>query len=454
MTQYTTQTNQFLNTNRHIYEVMYLANNANGDIVSTTNPLPVSLQSSNGQTNIVSFRDTSSDAFGRLRVSEPHTIFESYNRFGISNTRWNYITTGTANVSFSNTEGCVHMTIGQGATDSITYETKKVFPYQPGKSLLIMMSTTFAEPKANLTQRLGFYGANNGIYLEQVGDAPLSPGYSSAYIGLRNQIDGDTGVLQTNWNFDRFDGTGPSGLTLDLTKSQIFWIDIEWLGVGSVRTGFIINGQLYLAHVFHHANIDTSTYMTTACLPLRYEIFNTGVTTSQSLMRKICSTVASEGGYNQVSLSRSASNPIAGKNLTNGIKNPMVSIRLRSGRLDAVVIPSIVDFYGLQGTAYKYFIMRDVTSLDNVSWQTIDTTSSVEYDLSANTMTGGEVVFEGLFKGQEITQTLNLTERFNHTLQLTRRLAQANGDIFTIAITPTTNNDDAIVSLSWQEHTI
>jgi hypothetical protein len=290
--------------------------------------------------------------------------------------------------------------------------------------------------------------------LEQVGDAPLSPGYSSAYIGLRSQINGDNGVLQTNWNFDRFDGTGPSGLTLDLTKSQIFWMDIEWLGVGSVRTGFIINGQLYLAHVFHHANIGTSTYMTTACLPLRYEIFNTGVTTSQSLMRKICSTVASEGGYNQVSLSRSVSNPVTGKNLAEDIKNPMVSIRLRSGRLDAVVIPSIVDFYGLQGTAYKYYIIRDVTSLSNASWQTIDTTSSVEYDLSANTMSGGEVVFEGLFKGQEITQTLNLTERFNHTLQLTRRLAQANGDIFTIAITPTTNNDDAIVSLSWQEHTI
>ena len=45
MTQFTTQTNQFLNTNRHIYEVNYLANGANGDIVSTANPLPVTLGS-------------------------------------------------------------------------------------------------------------------------------------------------------------------------------------------------------------------------------------------------------------------------------------------------------------------------------------------------------------------------------------------------------------------------
>ena len=428
MTQFSVHTNDFLNTNKTIYEVVMLADKY-GNLAGGTG-------------------GTSVDSFGRLRVGEPHTIFESYNRFGISNTRWNYITTGNGSVSFANTEGCVHMTINTGASDSILYETKKVFPYQPGKSLLIMMSTTFAEPKANLTQRLGFYGANNGVYLEESND--------TAYLVLRSQSTGtvvNNTVPQNQWNTDRFDGTGPSGQTLDLTKSQIFWSDIEWLGVGSVRTGFIIDGQMHIAHVFHHANLSVSTYMTTACLPLRYEIFNTGTTTGQSLMRKICSTVLSEGGYNQVSLSRSVSNPITGKNLSNGIRNPMVSIRLRAGRLDAVVVPSMIDFYGIQATAFKYYIIRNVTSLTNASWQNTND-SSIEYDLSATALTGGEVVLEGLFKGQEVTQSIDLVQRFDHTLQLTRTLAQANGDIFTIAVEPTTNNDDAIVSLSWQEHTI
>jgi hypothetical protein len=428
VTQFSVQTNDFLNTNKTIYEVVMLADKY-GNLAGGTG-------------------GTSVDSFGRLRVGQPLTIFESYNRFGISNTRWNYVTTGNASVSFANTEGCVHMTIDTGASASILYETKKVFPYQPGKSLLIMMSTTFAEPKANLTQRLGFYGANNGIYLEQTDNI--------SYLVMRSQSTGtvvNDRISQTNWNIDKFDGTGPSGLTLDLTKSQIFWCDIEWLGVGSVRTGLIINGQMHIAHVFHHANLDISTYMTTACLPLRYEIFNTGTTTGSSLMRKICSTVLSEGGYNQVSLSKSASNPIAGKNLSNGIKNPMVSIRLRAGRLDAVAVPSMVDFYGIQATAFKYYIMRNVTSLTGASWQHTND-SSIEYDLSATALSGGEVVFEGLFKGQEVAQSIDLTERFNHTLQLSRTLNQANGDIFTIAVEPTTNNDDAVVSLSWQEHTI
>jgi len=428
MTQFSTHSNEFLNTNKTIYEVVMLADKY-GNLAGGTG-------------------GTSVDGFGRMRVGEPLTIFESYNRFGISNTRWNYVTTGNASVTFANTEGCVHMTIDTGASDSILYETKKVFPYQPGKSLLIMMSTTFAEPKANLTQRLGFYGANNGVYLEETDD--------TAYLVLRSQSTGtvvNNSISQTNWNVDKFDGTGPSGYTLDLSKSQIFWSDIEWLGVGSVRTGFIIDGQMHIAHVFHHANLDVSTYMTTACLPLRYEIFNTGTTTSQSLMRKICSTVLSEGGYNQVSLSRSVSNPIRGKNLEDDIKNPMVSLRLRAGRLDAVVVPSMIDFYGIQATAFKYYIIRNVTSLTGASWQNISG-SSVEYDLSATALTGGEVVFEGLFKGQSASQSIDLTERFNHTLQLSKTLAQANGDIFTIAVEPTTNNDDAIVSLAWQEHTI
>ena len=392
---------------------------------------------------------TSVDGFGRLRVGEPHTLFESFHRFGLANSKWNYATTGSGDVSFSSNEGCVLMNVGTGSTDSVLFETKKVFPYQPGKSLLIMMTSTFDVPTSNLTQRLGYYSSNNGVYLEQVD--------SDAYLVLRSITTGsvvNNRIIQNNWNTDRFDGTGPSGITLDLTKSQIFWSDLEWLGVGSVRCGFIINGQMHIAHIFHHANIAVSTYMQTACLPLRYEILNTGTTSKSSSMRKICSTVLSEGGYNQVALSRSASTPVTGKNLTNGIMNPLVSIRLKSSRLDSVVIPSMIDFYGLQATAYKYFIIRNVTSLGNTNWTTTGADSSVEYDISANTITGGEIVHQGIFKGQETSQTVSLTENFNHTLQLTRTLNQANGDIFTIAVEPTTNNDDAIVALSWQEHTL
>jgi hypothetical protein len=239
-----------------------------------------------------------------------------------------------------------------------------------------------------------------------------------------------------------------------MSKSQILWTDFEWLGVGSVRMGFVINGQFICCHIFHHANEITGTYITSASLSCRYEITNTGATSGASQLKQICSTVLSEGGYTQQGLTRSASNPIIGKNLANGTDNPMVSIRLRSGRTDAVVVPREVTFYGIQATAFKYKIKRGST-LTNPSWQLTDSTSSVEYDISADSEYGGTTIFEGIFKGQTTAPVLDLAEMFNNSLQLTRGIITADsvGDILTITIRPTTNNDDAIAALSWQEKT-
>jgi hypothetical protein len=392
---------------------------------------------------------TSVDGFGRLRVGEPHTLFECSNRFQIADL-FSSANTANTTINFVTTDGCVNLSIGTATTDSIVRETKKVFPYQPGKSLLVMNTTTFAEPKANLTQRVGYYSANNGVYLEQEGN--------DTYLVLRSQSTGvatsNNRVEQTNWNVDKFDGLGPSGYVLDMTKSQIFWSDFEWLGVGTVRCGFVINGELVIAHKFHHANLGKSTYMTTACLPIRYEIFNTGLTTSNSTMKQICSVVISEGGYNQVTITRSISNAITGKTLpSGGVKTPMISLRLRSGRTDAIVLPSTVTMYGFQNTPFKIYLMKDVT-LTSPSWSTTDTTSSVEYDLSATALTDGVVVHEQVFSGQETISPLILLDYFNHSLQLTRDLGQATGNVFSVVLESTTNNDKGLTTLSWQEHTV
>ena len=429
MTQFSTYTNEFLNTNKTIYEVVMLADRY-GNLAGGTG-------------------GTSVDGFGRLRVGNPHTIFESSNRFQIAEM---FSSSNTANttITFVNNDGCVNLTVGTAATDSIVRETKKVFPYQPGKSLLVLNTTTFSEPQANLTQRVGYFSANNGVYLEQEGN--------TAYMVMRSQSSGaslaNNRIAQSDWNVDKFDGLGPSGYTLDMTKSQIFWSDFEWLGVGTVRTGFVINGELVMAHKFHHANLGESTYMTTACLPIRYEIFNTGVTSSNSTMKQICSAVISEGGYNQVTITRSASTGITGKTLpSGGVKTPMINIRLRSGRTDAIVIPSSVTMYGFQNTPFKIYIMKDGT-LQNTTWTTTDTKSSVEYDLTANTITGGTIVYEAVFKGQETVAPLLLMDHFNHSLQLTRDLGQTEGNVFSIVVEATTNNDKALTTLSWQEHTV
>lgn len=397
---------------------------------------------------------TSVDAFGRMRVAEPYTLFDSQHQ-DVENDKWDTLIVGSGTKTHLPNESSIKLEIATANNDSIIRETLRTMPYQPGKSLLVMSTFVMGEPKANVVQRVGYFSANNGIYLEN--DS------GNNYIVLRSSVTGnvvETRVAQSDWSVDTFDGTGYSGqgtapehkTGLNVNKSNLFWIDIEWLGVGDVRCGFLVDGLLKTAHIFHNDNRNSTTYMRSAILPIRYEIYNKGITSSNTEMRQICSTAISEGGYTQINQTRSASTPLTGKNLTNLINNPMVSVRLKNGRLNAVVVPVSVDMYGLQATAYKYRIYENVTSLTGASWTTTDASSSVEYDISATAMTGGTLIKEGIFKGLEVAKEIDLLGTLDGVIQLTRKINAANGDIFTVAIEPTTNNDDAIVALSWQEH--
>lgn len=432
MAQFSTLTNKLLNNNDTIYEVVMISGQSGPTIYVPSGNL-----------------NASSDAFGKLRISSPYTLFDSSFRYGDNDRKWNTKTTGTASAVYQFNEGLLDLTVGTADGDEVIRQTDKVFPYQPGKSLLIMNTFTLNQPKENLRQRVGYFLRDNGIYLEVDGLEP--------YIVLRSNVTStvvNNRVAQDDWNVDQMDGTGPSGITIDFSKSQIFWMDVEWLGVGSVRCGFVINGQFIITHIFHHANTITGAYMTTASLSCRYEITNTGVTTSPSTMKQICSTVISEGGYQQTGLTRSISTPLTGRNLTNDINNPIISIRLRSGRTEAVVIPTEINLYGLQNTAFNFKIIRN-GEIGDGTWSFTDSESSVEYNRTCTAITGGRVIQEGIFKGQSTVDPIFLSDIFNGSLQLTRDIINSDsaGDTFTLTVTPTTNNDDVVASLSWQEKT-
>jgi hypothetical protein len=60
---------------------------------------------------------------------------------------------------------------------------------------------------------------------------------------------------------------------------------------------------------------------------------------------------------------------------------------------------------------------------------------------------------EGIFVGDNKGGASKISfGDMDNQLQLTRSLGNSTGDIFTIAIRATTNNDDAVGSLNWQEH--
>ena len=396
---------------------------------------------------ISGFSGATADAFGRLRVSEPYTLFDSNNRYYDHN-QFSSAISGTGNVVYVANQSSFQLNVGTASGDSVIRETKKVFPYQPGKSQLTLNTFCFATPKTNLRQRVGMFGAADGVFFENDG--------AYNYMVIRS---GSTGVeervRQDAWNGDRLNGTGgannPSGITLFPQRTQIFYSDVEWLGVGSVRVGFIIDGSYYNCHTFHHANQtgNTRVYMTTATLPVRYEITNTGATATASMMTQICSTVISEGGYNNFGTTQSAGTGTTQKRLSSAnTYYPIVSIKLNSTRLDSIVFPRQIDVLSPSVNYYRWVLLQNPT-LTGATWATTSPTGTVDIDTAATAISGGIEIQSGYAASRELAQ-LSAVDYFQ--FQLGRTLA-GNSDIVTLAIAATANNADVLAELGWQELT-
>jgi hypothetical protein len=334
----------------------------------------------------------------------------------------------------------------------VVRETTKVFSYQPGKSLLVLSTFVMSSAKTGLRQRVGYYGAANGYYLEQDGTTVSFVERTSVSGALVN-----TAIAKASWNVDKMDGTGPSGITLDLTKSQILFMDLEWLGVGTVRIGFVINGNFYVCHKFHHANVLATTYITTASLPLRYEITNTGATSGVSTLKQICSTVLSEGGYQLNGLQQAIGLPvITPRNLAvAGTFYPIVSIRLKTSpnRLDAIVICTAISIIATSAGDYNWqLIASGITS--GGSWLPAPGGSSVDYNINGTSFTGGRILASGYFSvsNQGSTQVDILKEALFKT-QLERDGLASTPYELTIVVASNAGGGggNVLASMDWEE---
>ncbi len=392
------------------------------------------------------------DAFGRLRVSEPLTLFDSSHRY-TDNELWNSDTASGGATTFNSDAGLVDLAVTTTSGSKVYRETTKVFSYQPGKSLLTLNTFVFNPAKNNLRQRVGYFGTSNGIYIE-LANSTLSFVERSSVTGTVTE----TSVSQANWNVDKLDGTGPSGLTLDITKAQIFWMDIEWLGLGTVRLGFIIDGVFILCHCFHHANIIASTYITTASLPLRYEIENTGTTASNSTLKQVCSSVISEGGYELRGRQQAVGIPITTpRDLpAAGTYYPLVSIRLKASpnRLDAIVILTALSLLGVtNNAAYNWRVVASGTTTDG-TWTSAGADSAVEYNITGTSFTlgTGRILASGYTYGSnQGSVPVDILKEALFSFQLERNSFTAAPYELTLIAASASAGADMYASLDWEE---
>lgn len=351
------------------------------------------------------------DAFDRLRVSQPNTLIELNHTIGKMPFMIDEIISGAGATSVNITsESYIKMGVNTGATGHVIRQSYEYFPYQPGKSKLMLFSGVLGVIDGGITgvvSRVGSYdsttektfagatGTGNGLFYE------LGGTNGKVLYAVVRLNDNDTAkVAMSEWNHDKFDGNGPSGLIItDFSTAKIFTIDQEWLGVGTVRFGFFINGTFHLGHVFNHSGIGlpsstaiTAPYTKTAKLPIRCEILSsiTPGITHNAEMRMICSTILSEGGFEPSGLNFSIGRDTAVTVST--VLKPIISLKLREAEqynrktlvLKGLTLLNITT----RGMQWDLYLLHNDSGLTGYSFQNVDATNSCAmYDVSSTAIT-------------------------------------------------------------------
>jgi len=390
---------------------------------------------------------TAYDAFGRLRVSNPLTIFDSKNIMS-KNTLFDEALTGSGGVTYTANKSTVNLNVTTVSGDKVIRQSKRVMSYQPGKSLLILNTFVMQTPEENLKQKVGTFDANNGIF--------FTADETTLKIVRRTYTSGasvDDPISQSAWNGDKLDGTGASGYDLNVDKACILFTDYEWLGMGAVRVGFVINGQFIVAHTFYNANNLTTVYMQTANLPIRYEIEATGTLSGSAVLQQICSTVMSEGGYAPKAVEQMIGTAsLAGVNLTTaGTFYNLATIRIKSGRPYAVIVPQ--GFKGAAVSNSDFELQLRLNATPSTAFSYTSYSDNVEYDLTGTTtITGGTIIGQGYLSGKGISVGTVNGDGFNFDYQLGQTIAGAS-DTLTLCAKGASNGDDVLGTLKWYDLT-
>lgn len=394
--------------------------------------------------------DQNLDAFGRLRVSMPISQFEYNNEYNKGPLIWAEKATGTGSATHQPNSSTVLLTTGGTAEGAgIVRQTVQYMRYAPGKSLLPIITFNF-KATGPYIKRAGYFDTENGIFLELDG--------TTLNLVLRSKSSGavvETRVPQSAWNCKKLDGSMAGDPVLDITKAQILLIDIQWLGVGTVRVGFEIDGKMYLVHKFNNANIVSTTYMSTANLPIRYEVHNKAGAAVAGTIEQICATVMTEQGSidDQGYYEHSVNNGVAGKSV--------------ASRLAIMTIRPKATFGGKanRGTI-KHETFEIVAGTNNVFWELIyggtiggspsfasaGDNSLVETATNGTTVTGGEVVASGysLTGGGAAKGIIRASTQARYPLGLD--VDGANPTTLTLVCTPLTGTAVVNASLGFKEY--
>lgn len=357
-------------------------------------------------------------------------------------------------VTFDRDNAAVSLQVGASSGDSAVRTSHRYLPYVPGKSHLITETFLFGVAVTNVRRRVGYFDLSNGLYLEQTS--------TGVRFVRRTKTSGsivNTPIEQTNWSVDKFNGSGPSGVTLDFTFVQFLFIDFQWQGTGRIRLGFNIDGIFFVAHEIKTSNVLTTVFMSTPSLPVRYEIDNTAATAGTNTMKEFCTSVVSEGGERVTGIGYSRSAEITARAVTTDV--PVFAVRLLNtfGGGENRRTLRITDagvFVTTNNAHFDITHIHDPTGI-TATWTPVGGGSAAEFSTDISTITGSPAhkIAEGHAAagtaGKGIAEVkLEVDEKDQHRL-VTQNVDSTNSEVFVIKATAISGTTNVFSHMSWIE---
>lgn len=241
------------------------------------------------------------DAFGKLRTAGSTIIGDYTFSNDILPALFSSKKVGSATATHDTNRAALLLTNTTSSSDFVSHTSNTYHHYTPGSSHLFIGTVALGAETTNVTRSWGLFDADNGFMFQEVNGA--------LRVNIRSNVTGsivNTSINQADFNGDTCDGTGESGMDIDLTKDNIYWIDIQWLGAGRARFGTYHLGQRVVMHEYYHGNTYPYPITRTGSLPVCYAQQNTGTPGGTVEMRAFCAAVYTETEIDVQMLGRSS----------------------------------------------------------------------------------------------------------------------------------------------------
>ena len=388
----------------------------------------------------------------RIKISDYQTIFFNTFQYGKETDVWDeYTANGGAAAHNANTNN-VDMSVSGTLGSICIRQTRNTMRYIPGRTSTLTYAIKLQMPVTGIRRRLGLFDENNGVYFEDAGvlNAQGLPEYNVVVRSKTSGVVVENRVPRSQWNGDKLDGLGPSGIVANPTAQQMVNFEYEWYGAGQIIVGWTIGGHTHTIHTFNHGNLIDQPWCSTPFLPIRLEIENLTGVAGTHYMYQGSNSLISEGLPDKLGIAQNIISPITGSTMTTANTfYPILSIRLKTAALKGIVLPTFFQAATADNTAVFYKLVRNAT-LTNANFVDMpDANAFTQYDTSATAYTGGTDLDSGFVISGGGGTGIRLDA--NTVYQIGRSSLGTVSDILTLAIASPNANKSALASMTWIE---